>query len=51
MPSQFIEYYLGNGKKSEGTFYDYLYNRDTSKEIFTDFLGSGLLKKIQSQIK
>ena len=50
-PSQFIEYYLGNGKKSEGTFYDYLYNRDTSKEIFTNFFGSGLLKKIQSQSK
>lgn len=48
-PSQFLGYYLKNGKKNEGSFYDYLYNKDKSKGIFTDFHGGGLLKRIESE--
>jgi len=48
-PNHFIAYYLSNGKKSEGTFYDYLHNRDYSKGIFHDFLGGGLLNIIENE--
>lgn len=46
-PSHFIHYYLNNGKKSEGTFKEYLYTRDQSlSAVFQDFLGGGLIHKI-----
>ena len=45
-PSHFIGYYLSNGKESEGSFKEYLYSRDYSKGIFKDFLGGGLINKI-----
>lgn len=48
-PNHFIAYYLENGKKSEGTFYDYLYHRDFSKGVFHDFLGGGLLNTIAKE--
>jgi len=48
-PSHFISYYLSNGKESEGTFYEYLHNRDRSKGISHDFLGGGLLKMIEKR--
>jgi len=48
-PSHFISYYLSNGKESEGTFYDYLHNRDGSKGIAHDFLGGGLLNTIEKE--
>lgn len=48
-PSHFIGYYLNNGKKSEGSFKNYLYSRDYSKGIFKDFLGGGLINKIKSE--
>lgn len=47
-PSHFLQYYLSNGKRSEGTFYDYLYSRSKSKGIFEDFLGGGLINKIKT---
>ncbi|GAA5082654.1 hypothetical protein GCM10023210_00240 [Chryseobacterium ginsengisoli] len=50
-PNHFIGYYLNNGKKSEGTFYNYLYKRDESVGIFHDFLGGGLIKKINNNIQ
>ncbi|MCY0976508.1 hypothetical protein PGH12_05020 [Chryseobacterium wangxinyae] len=50
-PNHFIGYYFSNGKKSEGTFYDYLYKRDESSGIFRDFLGGGLIKKINNNIQ
>lgn len=50
-PDHFIGYYLGNGKKSEETFYDYLYKRDESIGIFHDFFGGGLIKKINNNIQ
>lgn len=45
-PSHFISYYLNNGKKSEGSFYEYLYTRNQSKGIAHDFLGGGLIHLI-----
>ncbi len=50
-PNHFISYYQNNGKKSEGTFYDYLYTRNESIGIFRDFLGGGLIKKINNSIQ
>lgn len=46
-PSHFIGYYLSNGKESEGTFYEYLYSRNQSSGIFSDFLGGGLFNKLK----
>lgn len=46
-PSHFIGYYLTNGKKSEGSFYEYLYTRNQSKGIAHDFLGGGLIRLIE----
>jgi len=48
-PSHFISYYVSNGKESEGTFYDYLHNRDRSNGISRDFLGGGLLEIIEKK--
>jgi hypothetical protein len=48
-PSHFIEYYLSNGKESEGTFYAYLHSRDYSEGIFHDFLGGGILNIIAKE--
>ncbi len=45
-PSHFIGYYLSNGKENEGSFKEYLYSRDYSEGIFKDFLGGGLINKI-----
>jgi len=45
-PGHFIAYYLENGKESEGSFKEYLYSRDYSKGIFKDFLGGGLIHKL-----
>lgn len=50
-PNHFIGYYLSNGKKSEGTFYEYLYKRNQSSGIFHDFLGGGLIQKINNNIQ
>lgn len=50
-PNHFISYYLGNGKKSEGTFYNYLYHRDKSKGLHSDFLGGGLINNINNNIQ
>lgn len=49
-PNHFIAYYLSNGKESEGTFYDYLYNRDYSEGLSHDFLGGGLLNVIEKEM-
>ena len=46
-PNHFIGYYLSNGKDNEGTFYEYLYSRNQSSGIFSDFLGGGLLNKLR----
>ncbi|QXP58674.1 hypothetical protein [Olleya sp. HaHaR_3_96] len=48
-PSHFLGYYLSNGKKSEGSFKDYLYSRDYSKGLFKDFLGGGLINHINPE--
>lgn len=45
-PGHFFSYYLRNGKVSEGSFIDYLYNRNNSDGILYDFLGGGLLNKL-----
>lgn len=50
-PNHFIGYYLSNGKKSEGTFYEYLYKRNQSSGIFHDFLSGGLIQKINNNIQ
>ncbi|MFZ4929178.1 hypothetical protein [Chryseobacterium sp. Mn2064] len=50
-PNHFIGYYLSNGKESEGTFYEYLYKRNQSSGIFHDFLGGGLIHKINNNIQ
>ncbi len=47
-PSHFFSYYLSNGKKSEGSFKDYLYVRDNSEGVLRDFLGGGLIIKIKT---
>jgi len=47
-PNHFISYYLSNGKKEEGTFYEYLYSRSQHYGILKDFLGGGLLNKIEN---
>lgn len=48
-PSHFIEYFISNGKKTEGTFYEYLYERNQNNGIFVDFLGGGLINRIESE--
>lgn len=50
-PNHFISYYLSNGKRAEGTFYNYLYHRDESKGLLSDFLGGGLINNINNNIQ
>ena len=49
-PSHFISYRLNHGRdgeNGEGTFKEYLYSRNRSRGIFSDFLGGGLINKIK----
>lgn len=46
-PNHFIGYYLTNGKKTEGTFYEYLYKRNQITEDTHDYSGDGLVGKIK----
>ena len=48
-PNHFISGYLVNGEKEEGTFYEYLYSRNSFENKFGGYNGGNLIKKIKNK--